>query len=41
MNSSFNLMRRLPSNNVTMNVAGISQLITSDNLRDEIIQKID
>ena len=41
MNASFNLMRRLPQSNVQMNVAGLSQLIDNEDLRDEIIQKID
>ena len=41
MNACFNLMRRLPPNNVPMNVAGLAKLINLEDLRDEIIQKID
>ena len=41
MNSCFSLMRRLPSNNITMNVAGISKLIANEDLREEVIQKLD
>src|SRR5687768_5791689 len=41
MNASFNLMRRLPQSNVQMNIAGLSQLIDNEDLRDEIVQKID
>ena len=41
LNSCFNLMRRLPPNNVQMNVAGLAQLIQNEDLREEIIQKID
>jgi hypothetical protein len=41
MNSCFNIMRRLPLNNIKMNVAGLSQLIQNEDQRDEFIQKID
>ena len=34
-------MRRLPLNNIKMNVAGIAQLIQNEELKDEFIQKID
>ena len=34
-------MRRLPTKNVEKNVAGLAQLIANEDLRDEIIQKID
>ena len=37
MNSCFNIMRRLPLNNMKMNVAGVSQLIANEDLRDEFI----
>jgi hypothetical protein len=34
-------MRRLPLANIQRNIAGIAQLIPSEDLRDEFIQKID
>lgn len=37
MNSCFNLMRRLPPNNIEKNIAGLSTLIENEDLRDEII----
>lgn len=40
-NSCFNLMRRLSPNDVTKNVAGLANIITDENLKYEIIQKID
>lgn len=41
MNSCFNIVRRLPLNNMRMNIAGIAKLIQNDDLRDEFIQKVD
>jgi len=41
LNSSFNLMRRLSPNDIKKNVAGLAALIQNDDLRYEVIQKID
>ena len=41
MNSCFNIMRRLPLNNIRMNIAGLAQLIPNENQKDEFIQKSD
>ena len=41
MNSCFNLMRRLSPNDISKNVAGLANLIKEENLKFEIIQKID
>ena len=41
MNSCFNLMRRLPLNNMEKNVAGVMQLLNNEDLADEFVQKID
>ena len=41
LNSCFNLMRRLSPNDIKKNVAGLAALIQDDNLRYEVIQKID
>jgi len=41
LNASFNLLRRLPPQNVEMNIAGLSQLISDENTKDEVIQKVD
>jgi hypothetical protein len=41
LNSCFNLMRRLSPNDVSKNVAGLANIITDENLKYEVIQKID
>ena len=41
LNSCFNLMRRLSPNDIKKNVAGLAALIQNDDLRYEVIQKID
>lgn len=41
LNSCFNLMRRLSPNDIKKNVAGLSALIQNDDLRYEVVQKID
>jgi len=41
LNSSFNLMRRLSPNDIKKNVAGLAAIIQNDDLRYEVIQKID
>ncbi len=41
LNSCFNLMRRLSPNDIQKNVAGLSQLISNEDLKYEMIQKID
>lgn len=40
-NSCFNLMRRLSPNDISKNIAGLANLIGDENLKYEIIQKID
>jgi hypothetical protein len=39
--SCFNLMRRLSPNDISKNIAGLANLISDENLKYEIIQKID
>ena len=41
LNSCFNLMRRLSPNDISKNVAGLANLIKEENLKFEVIQKID
>lgn len=41
LNSCFNLMRRLSPNDIKKNVAGLAALIQNEDLRYEVIQKID
>ena len=41
LNSCFNLMRRLSPNDIGKNVAGLANLINDENLKYEVIQKID
>lgn len=41
LNSCFSLMRRLSPNDIKKNVAGLAALIQNDDLRYEVIQKID
>ena len=41
INSCFNLMRRLSPNDITKNVAGLANLIADEDLKFEVIQKID
>lgn len=41
INSCFNLMRLLSPNDITKNVAGLANLISDENLKFEVIQKID
>jgi hypothetical protein len=41
LNSCFNLMRRLSPNDISKNVRGLANLITNENLKYEMIQKID
>lgn len=40
-NACLNLMRRLPPNSIEKSVAGLTALIENEDLRDEIIQRID
>ncbi len=40
-NACLNLMRRLPPSSIEKSVAGLSALIENEELRDEIIQRID
>jgi hypothetical protein len=41
LNSCFNLMRRLSPNDIGKNVAGLVNLITEEDIKNEVIQKID
>jgi capping protein beta len=41
LNSCFNLMRRLSPNDISKNVAGLVNLLEDEELKNEIIQKID
>ena len=41
LNSCFNLMRRLSPNDIKKNVAGLAALIQNEDLKYEVIQKID
>ena len=41
LNSCFNLMRRLSPNDINKNVAGLANLISNEDLKYEMIQKID
>ena len=41
LNSCFNLMRRLSPNDIGKNVAGLVNLITDEDIKNEIVQKID
>lgn len=41
VNNVFNIMRRMPPNQVAKSLAGIGRLIQDDDLRQEIIEKVD
>jgi hypothetical protein len=41
LNSCFNLMRRLSPNDISKNVAGLANLIKDEELKFEVVQKID
>ena len=41
LNSSFNIMRRLSSNEAKENIKGLGTLILNENLRQEVLSKID
>jgi DNA-binding transcriptional regulator YdaS (Cro superfamily) len=41
MNASMNLMRRLPPKDVPKNLSAISELITDEELRDDVQVKTD
>jgi hypothetical protein len=40
-NSCFNLMRRLSPNDIQKNIAGLANIIEDDNIKYEILQKLD
>lgn len=41
VNNVFNIMRRMPPNQIAKSLAGIGRLIQDDELRQEIIEKVD
>lgn len=41
LNSCFNLMRRLSPNDIGKNVSGLVAILTEEDLKNEITQKID
>ena len=41
INNVFNILRRMPPNQVAKSLAGIGRLINDDDLRQQIFEKVD